>query len=260
VNAGLTWASAAARELRGGLVERVLHKAKEAERSRDMLLGMVSHDLRNPLGVISMTAQLLGRREGETTDEASKVTRASARIGASSDRMRRMIEQLLDYTRSKAGTLTVTATEFDLAALCVHIAEETTVAHPGFRLDLELPPTCTFVGDVDRIAQVISNLLGNARHHGDPAAPTVLALRDAPDAVALEVRNSGKPIPPERLASIFEPFKRESNAATRHKGLGLGLFIVRSLVELHKGTVQITSTEAGETACVVRLPRIAWLP
>ncbi len=230
-----------------------MRKAHEAERARDMMLGMVSHDLRNPLGAITLAAEVLKIGGGEPT----RVTRESARIAASSDRMRRMIEQLLDFTRARAGSLELYPVTFDLVAPCRELIEEIEGAHPGTRVVAELPAECSFVGDPDRIAQVISNLLGNARHHGDPTHPIRLALRCGQEDVAVTIQNQGAPIPSERLASIFDPFKRATaeGRARKQSGLGLGLFIVRRLVELHRGQVELTSSPEEGTVCTIRLPR-----
>ena len=245
-----------ASELRARLMEVLVRRAREAERSRDMLLGMVSHDLRNPLGAISLAARVLNAGEAEQ----GMVTRTSARIAASSDRMRRMIEQLLDYTRTKSGTLSVEPTQIDLVTLCRQLVEETEAAHPGFHVVSEMPESCPFEGDPDRIAQIVSNLLGNARHHGDTSRPVRLTLRCSPGGVELEVQNHGKVIPPERLETIFEPFKRDTKDArsSRHSGLGLGLFIVKRLVDLHHGQVRMTSTAEEGTICTVTLPAVDW--
>jgi phosphoserine phosphatase RsbU/P len=245
-----------ARALRAGLTEAAVRKAQETERARDMMLGMLSHDLRNPLGTIVLAAEVLKIGDPEPT----RVTRASARIAASSDRMRRMIEQLLDFTRARAGTLELSPVAFDLVTLCRELIEEIKGAHPGTRVEAELPASCALVGDPDRIAQVVSNLLGNARHHGDPTRAIRLSLRCSEDQVALVVHNHGQPIPPERLSTIFDPFKRglvDLRVRKKDAGLGLGLFIVRRLVELHGGQVEITSSAEEGTACTVRLPRPA---
>jgi two-component system, chemotaxis family, sensor kinase Cph1 len=245
-----------ARALRAGLTEATVRKAQETERARDMMLGMLSHDLRNPLGTIVLAAEVLKIGDPEPT----RVTRASARIAASSDRMRRMIEQLLDFTRARAGTLELSPVAFDLVTLCRELIEEIKGAHPGTRVEAELPASCALVGDPDRIAQVVSNLLGNARHHGDPTRAIRLSLRCSEDQVALVVHNHGQPIPPERLSTIFDPFKRglvDLRVRKKDAGLGLGLFIVRRLVELHGGQVEITSSAEEGTACTVRLPRPA---
>jgi len=243
----------AARALRAGLTDAAVRKAHEAERARDMMLGMVSHDLRNPLGAISLAAEVLKIGGSEPT----RVTRESARIAASSDRMRRMIEQLLDFTRARSGSLELVPVAFDLVVLCRELIEEIEGAHPGTRVVTELPGTCPFVGDPDRIAQVLSNLLGNARHHGDPAQPIEMSLRCGDRHVDLAIRNRGAPIPPDRLAAIFDPFKRghAEPRGRKQSGLGLGLFIVRRLVELHRGQVEVTSSLEDGTVVTVRLPR-----
>jgi chemotaxis family two-component system sensor kinase Cph1 len=200
------WSSSeidAARELRAGLVDVAIRKAREAEQSRDMLLGMVSHDLRNPLGAISLTAGML-KASGT---ESAKMTHAFARIAASSDRMKRMIEQLLDYTRARSGSLSMDAQDFDLVILCHQLMEEIEAAHPGSRVELDLPDACAFYGDPGRIAQIISNLLGNARHHGDPAKRLAEGVRipngsPGPDdyRVAHLVYTAGEELPIKPLA------------------------------------------------------------
>jgi len=261
-NQSESWSPAqveAAREVRGAIGDVLIRKAHEADQTRDMLLGMVSHDLRNPLGAIHLAAQMLQMGE----PEQARVTRATARIAASSDRMRRMIEQLLDYTRVQSNSLELLPVEIDLVVLCTQLAEEVEAAHPGSKIKTAFPEKCKFEGDPDRIAQVISNLLGNARHHGDPAHPIDFALRCTDEEVSVEIRNRGVPIPADRLATVFEPFKRAREAAqqqrtptsTRSAGLGLGLFIVKQIVELHHGTIRLTSSEADGTVCVVTLPR-----
>jgi two-component system, chemotaxis family, sensor kinase Cph1 len=120
-----------ARALRAGLTEAAVRKAQETERARDMMLGRLSHDLRNPLGTIVLAAEVLKIGDHEPT----RVTRASARIAASSDRMRRMIEQLLDFTRARAGSLELSSVAFDLVTLCRELIEEIEGAHPGARVE-----------------------------------------------------------------------------------------------------------------------------
>jgi two-component system, chemotaxis family, sensor kinase Cph1 len=243
----------AARDLRRALADFTIRKGREAENARDMLIGIVSHDLRAPLGAISLAAQLLKLEQGEP----GSVTRASARIASSSDRMRRMIEQLLDYTRAKAGSLELRPRDIDLVQLCRQIAEETADVQPGVNIQLDLPAACRYRCDPDRMAQVIANLLSNSSHHGDPGQPVSLVMRCRDQDVQIQVANRGQPIPADRLPGIFEPFKRGPDGArsSRHAGLGLGLFIVKRLVEMHAGQVGITSSLDAGTVCTVTLPR-----
>jgi signal transduction histidine kinase len=143
-----------------------------------------------------------------------------------------------------------------LVVLARHLVEEVEAAHPGTRIELDVPETCRMSCDPDRMAQVISNLLGNARHHGDASRPIQLRLRCEPRQTTLRVRNYGTPIPSEKLAHIFEPFKRGDapKPSTKSNGLGLGLFIVKEFVALHGGDVVITSTAEEGTVCTVTLP------
>lgn len=243
----------AVRGLRAGIGEAFVRRSREADQARDMLLGMISHDLRNPLSAITTAAEVL--KTGK--HESAQVTRASVRIAASSDRMRRMIEQLLDYTRSELGSLHMSPTTFDLVVLCDQLVEEVRAAHPGSRIETGFPARCAFTGDPDRIAQMLSNLLGNARHHGDPAHAIRFRLGCAPDHVALEITNKGPVIPPEKVATIFEPFKRargDERTSAHSSGLGLGLYIVKRVVELHHGQVALRSSLDEGTTVIVTLP------
>jgi signal transduction histidine kinase len=217
----------------------------------EQFIGILGHDLRNPLQAISGSVQLLQRRERLEHEQ-----RALRRIAGASARMERMITDLLDFTRSRlGGGIPLVPERVCLPELARQIAEELEVAHAGPKVALDSCPDGCGVWDRDRIAQVIQNVLSNALQYGSPDAPVRVTLRDEPDHVRLEVHNHGPAIPPEVLARLFEPFRRGSSSANRTKGLGLGLYIARQVVLAHGGTVDVRSSDGDGTTFTVRLPR-----
>lgn len=214
---------------------------KEAERQRDLFLGVLGHDLRNPLGVVRMSADLL-RHTGGTGE------RPLARIGSAVTRMERLINQLLDFTRARAGTLELEPTELDLCDLFDQIAEDVRLLHPDAPIEIACanrPLHGTW--DRDRVAQIAQNLITNAVEHGDRRSIQV-TLCSAGDHIRLEVFNTGAPIPAHERDRIFQPFKSSRGSH------GLGLYITQQFVQAHGGTIDAHSDDAG-TTFTVSLPR-----
>ena len=177
-----------------------------------------------------------------------------------------MIDQLLDLTRARLGRgvgIVGTLAPVDVSALVKRATDELQVAHPG-RLELRASGDCSSVGDGERLLQVFSNLVANALHHGDAAAAVQVVVEGVgaegavvggvASEIVVSVHNRGT-IPPELLATLFEPFRGRVRA-TRSRGLGLGLFIARQITLAHQGEVSVTSAE-GTTTFVVRLPKLA---
>jgi chemotaxis family two-component system sensor kinase Cph1 len=228
-----------ATDFRRDLQEVALAKLSELERARDLMLAALGHDLRTPLSAISMAATLL-------SDGAAKSADLGERIARSSGRMRRLIDQMLDLSRIQAGLgLGVKLEAGDLAALVRSAADEARLGFPGVELELTLPETLTTSFDADRLGQVVSNLLSNARHHGKLGRPIRVALRSEADMAVLAVSNEGGPIPPGTRARLFQPFKVESlNQSRNRTGLGLGLHIVNEIVKSHAGRIEIDDADA----------------
>jgi len=217
---------------------------------RDRIMGVLSHDLRNPLSVISTAAQLL-LREG---DLGERQVRTVGRIASSADRIERMIRDLLDYTRARlGGGIPIQPRPVNLFHLCEQVIESMEVVHPELQLRFAAEGNCRGEWDPDRVHQVISNLIGNAIVHGPENGPVDVTLRDEKTSVVLEVHNGGPPIPQAMLPHIFEAFRQ--GAVGKPGGLGLGLYIVQQLVAAHAGTVRVRSTEAEGTTFMVRWPR-----
>jgi signal transduction histidine kinase len=241
------------------VTKAVASYTKRVNQSRDLFLAILSHDLRNPLNSIAMSAALLPRL-GTPDPEAVGVV---SQIATSAEVMARMIGDLLDYTRTRLGAgMPVSPAAMDLAGLCRALSDEFRTAHPDRTIRLHCDGDMTGEWDADRLRQAISNLMGNAVQHGGEGATVGLRLDGRePDAVVVVVHNDGPPIPPGELTRIFDPLVRGSSAehpkANRPGSIGLGLYIAREVARSHGGTIDVTSTAAAGTAFTMRLPRHA---
>lgn len=238
------------------LAKAVCSYTKRVDQSRDLFLAILSHDLRNPLNSIAMSASLLPHLVQPATEAIEVVSQIATNAGV----MARMISDLLDYTRTRLGAgMPVNASPMDLGPLCLELHNEFRSAHPD--RDMRLQGDGEFRGnwDTDRLRQAISNLLGNAIQHSAKIDVVELRISGDTDAVWLVIHNSGAPIPPGELAKIFDPLVRGSSAqypkANRPGSIGLGLYIARAIAESHGGALDVTSTEESGTAFTMRLPR-----
>ena len=237
------------------LARRRLEDAVAQEKDRALLaeqmMGIVSHDLRNPLQTIQMGAALLAR--SEPTPQQLGVLGRIARAG---DRARRLISDLLDFTQARLGKgMAVQRAPIALHAVVAEMVDELAQAWPGRGLVHHAEGEGECVADADRVAQAVGNLVGNAMAYGDPAAPVTVRSEIAPAEVRLAVHNAGRPIPPGLLAGLFEPMVRGSAEGSARRSIGLGLFIVREIAKAHGGRVEVESTEADGTTFAIRLPR-----
>lgn len=229
------------------LLARQVQQIQQAQAMSDLFVGVLGHDLRNPLNSISTSAQML---ELDPSDAAGTARKAGI-IQRAAGRMERLIQQVLDFALARVkGGIPVALGEADLSQLVKQAAAE--LGAGGERVTVEVRGNSTGWWDADRMMQVISNLLGNAMEHGDAKAPIhVLLDGTAPDQVRLEVQNGGV-IPEETLGLVFSPFKPRAPHA---RGLGLGLYIVEQIVRSHRGEVSVTSEAEAGTRFVVVLPR-----
>ena len=225
---------------------------KEAEELRELFIGVLAHDLTNPLSAIVATADVILRRGALPEVEYE----ATARISSSASRALRMIDQLLDFTQSRlGGGLPVHPVTSDLARICRTTIDELQSDHPERVFALEVSGGCIGSWDPDRLARLVGNLIANAIQHGDPGTPVRVQLRDEGENVILQVANQGEPISAEFLPTIFEAFRRRTGE-NPSQGLGLGLFIARQIVEAHGGSIRVDSLAPARTTTVtVRLPR-----
>lgn len=233
-------------------------KREEAARQtalfREQFLGILGHDLRNPLQAISGNAALLLRYGGMTEPQRKAVNR----ISISADRMARMISDILDFTRTRlGGGYTLQRSWVNVHDVLRQVVEELEVAHPQRRFELNVTGTAWGEWDSDRIAQAASNLVGNAVQYSPEGSVVRVVARDEGDSVRVEIHNQGTPIPAERMPHIFDPFVRgaEGPRAVARSGLGLGLYITHEIVKAHGGMLQVRSTDTEGTCFWLKLPR-----
>lgn len=232
--------------------EEELRRAREFEQQ---LIGIVSHDLRNPLGAILFGASTLLSKE----DLPDRHLRAVARIRSAAERATRLIHDLLDLTRARlTGSLPVQPRPVDLGTVVEGVVDELHGASGERPIEVQRRGALEGSWDPDRLAQLASNLLANALKYGRPDRTVRVELDGRePGAVVLRVRNEGDPIPPELLGRLFRPWERAGQPGGAAQGVGLGLFIVERIAAAHGGAVRATSTAEEGTTFEVRLPRIA---
>lgn len=217
------------------------------------LVGIVSHDLRNPLAAISMSVGLL-EKKGELSDGQRRTLR---RMGQASERAARMIRDLLDFTKARlGGGIALHRRPTDLGEVVTQVLDEVQVAHPGRHVEVDVSPGVRGEWDPDRIAQVLTNLLSNALTYSPGHAPVKVRAFAEGGQVLLSVYNGGAPIPRELLSRLFEPLTRGTlQEGPSSRSIGLGLYIVRDIVRGHGGGVEVVSSEEHGTTFTVHLPR-----
>lgn len=216
----------------------------------EQMVGIVSHDLRNPLSAIQMSAYLLER--GELTASQRTVL---GRIHNSTGRAQRLIADLLDFTLARIGKgLTLKSSPVQLHQLVSDSVDELAVAFPGRVIEHRRVGEGACVADADRLIQLIGNLVGNAVTYGAPDRPVLVTSAVAPEAIEISVHNQGQPIPPSLQPTLFEPMIRGASGKG-DRGVGLGLFIVREIARAHEGGISVHSTPQDGTTFTVRLPQ-----
>lgn len=243
----------------GGVVAfEDISEQKAAAREREQVaqfqaqfIGIIGHDLRNPLSAIKMATIVLGHQVGKDNPLLT-------RIAASSERMRRIIDQLLDLTRARLGGGILLATKLvNIVEVTRNVIDELQTAYPQSRFDCQLDPVPLGEWDEGRLEQVLSNVISNAVLHGHRDHPVKIRLRHANGEAVCEVHNEnsdGKAIPPEVLRILFEPFRRGRDEQQHSQGLGLGLFIAHEIVGAHRGRIEVQSTADQGTIFRIILP------
>ncbi|MFM9915799.1 MAG: ATP-binding protein [Rhizobacter sp.] len=247
------------RRCQGALTQvRLYREAQEANRLKDEFLATLSHELRTPLNAMLGWARILRSRSlDEKTDHAVQVIERNAEAQA------RLIEDVLDVSRIITGKLALEVEPVHLPAVVLAALDSIRPAATakGIRLVEQLEPASTVGGDPHRLQQVIWNLLSNAVKFTNTGGSVSVSLRDVGDAVEIAVTDTGMGIRREVLPFVFDRFRQADPSTTRsHAGLGLGLAIVRHLVELHGGTVRVRSVVGQGTTFVVELPARASEP
>jgi two-component system, sensor histidine kinase and response regulator len=230
-----------------------LDRRTETLRLNEMFAAVLGHDLRNPLTAMLTAAQLLKLR---STDE--DVTRIAGRLLSSGRRMSRLIEDMLDLSRARlAGGIPIKREATDLGSLIARTVQEHQSAFPERAIEVTSAGDLDGEWDGDRLAQLASNLIGNALQYGESTERIQVQLDGTqPGTVTLTVTNAGR-IPPDVLPFIFDPFHRGGNQAGRSEGLGLGLYIAQQIVHAHQGSIDVDSKNISHTVFSVSIPRWA---
>lgn len=239
------------------LAESVERFSANLAASRDMFLGVLGHDLRGPLSAISVSNRVLA----EPRLDSSTREKASARVARSVKAMNQLITDLLDYTRSRLGAgIPIERSPCDVGEICREALDSIQASYPGRRFELSAAGELHAEVDSSKMEQALGNLLANAAQHGDARGVVALSAAGGGDAVVVKVTNAGSPIPPDALRSVFEPLAQFPNAAPeadeRSKtSMGLGLFIVREIVNGHHGAITVESSLEHGTIFMITLPR-----
>jgi signal transduction histidine kinase len=218
---------------------------------RERMLSIIGHDLRNPLNAIVMACSVLTARGDLTERDASLV----GRIVSSGQRMTRMISQLVGFTQATlGGDFELVLAASDLGDVCRNIAEELSLSS-SVTVNVTTEGDLLGLWDADRLAEVVSNIAGNAVDHATPGTPVLIHCRAEGALVLAEITNLGVCIPAETLPLIFSAFRRGQLSQTPQAGhLGLGLYIASQIAHSHGGTLVVRSSD-GSTTFTLRLPR-----
>jgi signal transduction histidine kinase len=238
------------------VTESVARYTKTINNSRNLFLGVLGHDLRNPIGAVSMGAQWI-ERSGTTSPKQAKVV---SEIRTAAGRATQILNDLLDLTRSSFGTeIPVARIKTDIASLCQEIADEMRAINPDRRFEITHQGDPMGSCDPARLGQVLSNLMGNAIQYGDLSSPiTVRLAGNDPETVTITVHNLGPAIPMETQKVIFQSWMRGQDvkhSPEQGTHLGLGLYIAKLIVEAHGGDIPVTSNEQAGTTFSLRFPR-----
>jgi signal transduction histidine kinase len=237
------------------VAESVAFFNAQIEKERNLLLGMLGHDMRGPLQVIQLTARYLSK-----ADAATDVLTAAARLLKSSASLKVLLDDLLDFNRTKLGLgITISPVPVDLVEAFSAEIEQLRVAHPGRSIGLEANGDVSGIWDINRLNQLLGNLVVNAIKYGAFSSPVRIVLEGLPAEVRFAVHNHGPKIEQSMLAQIFEPLKRGSDnqfVSGSEGSFGLGLYIAREIAMAHHGDISAKSDE-NETVFTVRLPRLS---
>ena len=238
-------------------VDQALHDSVERfstglDRSRDLLLGILGHDLRSPLGAAINSARYLLQSEGLSGVQI----KSTSIILRSGTRIEQIVSDILDIARTRlGGSLPIAPAPANLSVICQQVVEETQAFHPEHRVTFK--PVGDLRGDFDegRVGQLLTNLVENAIRHGAADKPVAITASASASDLVIGVHNEGAPIPPTELRRIFEPLTQSENGRNKSEGLGLGLYSAQLIAQAHGGDINVESFEHEGTTFTVRLPR-----
>jgi signal transduction histidine kinase len=239
------------------IAESVTQYSENIGQSKERFLAILGHDLRTPLSAIIMSASFMR----EMNELAEPHRHLVARIESSARRMNDMVSDLLDYTRSSFGNegIPISRADVDAKRVVEDVAAEVAARYPASTLKVETDGDLRGQWDGSRLAQMLSNLVGNAVQHGMEKTPITVTANGSRDEVVIAVHNEGAPIATADIEQIFKAGGTGSNGYSTpdDNHLGLGLFIVDRIVAAHRGTIDVRSSKTDGTTFTVRLPRAA---
>jgi signal transduction histidine kinase len=242
------------------LAESIARYEQLVKQSQNMFLAILGHDLRNPLGTLATGSSFIMA----AADVPPTYVRVANRMHNSASRMGKLVDDLIDFTRTHLGPgIPLRVAPGDLAAVCEQVVAELRTFHPERDIELRAPGRLDAVFDESRIAQVLSNLVGNAIQYGGAETPVKVDVRmddgADEDRIVIAINNRGPVIPPDQIAKIFDPLVRAAASvctdANERSSLGLGLFVSREIVHAHGGHIAVTSDAADGTTFTVTLPK-----
>ncbi|MBD8612482.1 PAS domain-containing sensor histidine kinase [Pseudomonas putida] len=240
------------------VLEHELNRQRELAVDRalfaEQMIGIVSHDLRNPLQVVSMAAQYL--RSLDMTERQSTML---SHIGEATARSQRLINDLLDFTQARIGQgLAVNRAPVQLDRAIAAAVGSLRLLYPHREIVFSTSDEALFCqADADRLAQLLGNLVSNAMTYGDGTSPVEVRVSAAQGTVEIAVHNVGEPIDEAELGSIFSPMTRGSELGREVRSVGLGLFIVSEIAKAHGGVVEVVSSALAGTTFTTRFPAYA---
>lgn len=236
------------------LAESITRFSTGLERSREMFLAILGHDLRTPLGAVTTAAGFLVE-EGDL--DGNNLTLAK-RIRSSAGRMKALISDLMDFASARlGGGIQLTLSEVDLAETAREVLGEISGQHPNREFHIETTGDVRGRFDARRVSQSLSNLLGNAVQHGAEDSPITIAVRGAAEEVSITIHSQGAAISEDDRRQIFSPFTRGAGAGAREGSIGLGLFIAQQIAVAHGGRIDVHSSPEEGTTFTLALPRPA---
>ena len=235
------------------VTESVAHYTKVINHSRNLFLGILGHDLRNPIGAASMVARAIVRMGAPD----SRQTILASQIVSTTDRATEILNDLLDITRSAFGTeVPLVKAPMDMGELGVQLVDEMRALSTCRRIEINIVGDVKGEWDRSRMGQVFSNLIGNAMQYSPDNTDVVVSVAGYEQQVLISVHNSGDPIPADKLGTIFDSMIRGSGSdAKGSTHLGLGLYITKKIVTAHGGKISVRSTADSGTTFTILLPR-----
>lgn len=239
------------------LAESIVRYTENVLLAQDIFLGVLGHDLRDPLNSIAVGAQLLA----QTDNADSRSAKLGSQMYTTVLRMNKMLDNLLNFTQCRiGGGLQISASQVDLAKISNDVVAEFLLSNPNRIIENHADENCIGDWDAGRLSQAYQNLISNALQYGHTDSAVIVETKDCGDHIIFTVKNDGAPIPEQNQNQIFDLMHRIPNLdAERNlkKNLGLGLYIVREIITAHHGSISVSSTEENGTTFRIQLPKSA---